>query len=71
MSHFKSRSFHVLNLVPSAKNMKRLIFESIKSYVSNLSRPMNWVQVAHMGIFHYGATLFQTSNFSYAESNEY
>lgn len=37
MSHFKSRSFHVLNLVPSAKNMKRLIFESIKSYVSNLS----------------------------------
>jgi len=38
-----------VNKIPT-KYMKRLTSESIKSYMSNLDRPMNWVRVAHMGI---------------------
>ena len=49
-AQFKHRTSHVPNRIPPIKYMKRLMFESIKSNTSNLGRPTNGVQVAHMGI---------------------
>ena len=36
-----SRTFHVLNLIPSIKCMKRSTLESIKFNIPNLGRPRN------------------------------
>ena len=42
MAYFlKRRTFHVPNLIPLIKYMKRSAFESIKSNMSNLGRPTN------------------------------
>ena len=38
------------SVIPTKKSMKRSTFESIKSHISNLGRPMNLVGVARMGI---------------------
>ena len=38
------------SVIPTKKSMKRSTFESIKSHISNLARPMNLVGVARMGI---------------------
>ena len=40
-AQFKRLSFHVPNLIPTIKYMKRSMFESIKSDMSNLGRQMN------------------------------
>ena len=40
-AQFKRLSFHVPNLIPPIKYMKRSMFESIKSDMSNLGRQMN------------------------------
>ena len=40
-AQFKRRTFHVPNLIPSIKYMKRLTFESIKFDIFNLGRPKN------------------------------
>ena len=40
-AQFKRTSFHVPNLIPPIKYMKRSMFESIKSDMSNLGRQMN------------------------------
>ena len=39
-AQFKRLSFHVQNLIPPIKYMKRWMFESIKSDMSNLGRQM-------------------------------
>ena len=49
-AQFKHRNSYVPNLIPPIKYIKRLMFESIKSNMSNLGSPTNRVQVAHMGI---------------------
>ena len=40
-AQFKRLSFHVPNLIATIKYMKRSMFESIKSDMSNLGRQMN------------------------------
>ena len=40
-AQFKRRTFRVPNLFPSIKYVKRSTFESVKSEISNLGRPMN------------------------------
>ena len=40
-ARFKRRTFHVPNLIPSIKYMKRSTFESIKFNMYNLRRPKN------------------------------
>ena len=55
------------NLIPSIKYMEKSAFESIKSNISYLGRLLNWVRVAHMRISDWGATSFETSNFSSTE----
>ena len=59
-AQFKRRSFHVPNLIPSIKYMRRSTFESI-----NLGRP--WIKPSspHKN-FDCEATSFQTSSFSCA-----
>ena len=47
-AQFKRLSFHVQNLIPPIKYMKRWMFESIKSDMSNLGRQMNEDRMAHM-----------------------
>lgn len=51
------------------KYMKRLMFESIKSSMSNLGRPMNDRLSGSHKNFDCEATSLQTSNFSSAEPN--
>ena len=71
-TQFKRRTFHVPDLIPLIKYMKRstLTFESIKYDPSNLSRPMNYIRSSGPhGNFDCGATSFQTPNFSCAEPN--
>ena len=40
-AQFKRRTFHVPNLIPLIKYMKRSTFESIKFNMCNLGRPKN------------------------------
>ena len=40
-AQFKRRTFHVPNLIPSIKYMKRSTFESIEFDIFNLGRPKN------------------------------
>ena len=40
-AQFKRRTFHVPNLIPLIKYMKRSTFESIKFNICNLGRPKN------------------------------
>ena len=63
---FKHRTFYVLNVISSVKDMKRLTFESIKSDTSNLGQPMSEVRVAHMWS---NIVSELRSDFSYAQPN--